>query len=290
MVCWHTHKLRWRGSSQSRAACQGQAEPIACCPAYRPEPLGAARKVGPELGFGRAVVALRDPTSPVSASGPLHLFSPPVEGLICSDSTQPINGGPLSTQTTRPPQTALRNSTPAVQTGRIPSFFTRPAPPPPASHQAMGPPRTWPPARSLEIPQPPPHPLPFRSLLPFFPPQHPSVVLLFPSPQGLPSSSCLPSLLGTGLLAFHFSPSCRPGKPRSDMGVSYFKTHYGIWLLQNEGCKQRVPAPWAIRQSSLPVPLIGMVSCPNQSPLSLPGVLPGISCLQAFVCAEVMFS
>ena len=111
--------------------------------------------MGPELG--RQGWGLPDPTSPVSASGPLHLFSP-LGGRDSSAQTalQPINGGPSPP---RPcwtlPWTSLGTSPPAVQTGPIPSL------PDPrrssSSHQAMGPPCTWPAARSLRYPK---HPSP----------------------------------------------------------------------------------------------------------------------------------
>lgn len=114
------------------------------------------------------------------------------------------------------------------------------------------------------------------------------MVLLFHH-QGLPFPlPVFPSLLGTGLLPFHFSPAA--GLESLDLmrDVSYFKTHYGIWLLQNEGQSQATE-PLGHQATSLPVPLTGMPLPGVQSPpLSALGVLPGISCLQAFVCAEVM--
>lgn len=75
--------------------------------------------------------------------------------------------------------------------------------------------------------------------------------------------------------------------------VSYFKTHYAIWLLQDEGQSQAAE-PLGHQATSLSVPLMGMplyvspVPRVQPPPLSAPGVLPGISCLQAFVGAEVM--
>ena len=66
--------------------------------------------------------------------------------------------------------------------------------------------------------------------------------------QGLPFPlPVFPSLLGTGLLLFHFSPAASLESLDLMRDVSYFKTHYGIWLLQNEGQSQATE-PWAIRQ------------------------------------------
>lgn len=184
--------------------------------------------MGPELG--RQGWGLPDPTSPVSASGPLHLFSP-LGGRDSSAQTalQPINGGPYPP---RPcwtlPRTSSGTSTPAVQTGRIPSL---PDPrPSSSSHQAMGPPRTWPPARSLRYPNHPSPPPAFRSpVLPFFPPQHPSGGPSFPSPRPPLPSSCLPIPPRNWSSCLPFLPSCRPGKPRSDEGCLLFQNT--LWYL-----------------------------------------------------------